>query len=247
MKIGKYRKSGGAHVGVIGPDGLGRDDLAAQFGKASRKYAHQTLGVGAAVVDGGDAARTLRVGELGADGALEVIVVGRAQIAGLVRAFGRQVGGGVGSRDHDHAGLGDDRRGHAGLAGAGRANDGHDGVVGHELLRGGLAAFGVAASVLTGQLDGVAQYRVALIGHGDFHAAARVDAQGGVTTRDDHGPGDVDRITGRDVHAADGVGTGVGGCARLAGGEQEASADQQRHQRCKFLRHFFSSKGIQPN
>ena len=199
------------------------------------------------------------IGVLGCNGALDLVVVGGAQVARVVIGVAGlgQVGGGVGGRNGDEAGLREQGLGRAGFAGARGADDGHDRVVRGQLGASSLARTGIAAAVLTIELDVVVQDLAAGIVNGDLNAVAGVDAQGLIRAGDDQQVGNMDRIAGAHIHAADAVGAlehcGAAGCAVAAAGASVAAGagahaamimlkpDEHRDQHKHSLRHSYSS------
>ncbi len=153
----------------------------------------------------------LVVDELGGNAALDLVVVGGAEVAGSPLRRVSQVRRGVGGRDHAHAGIGNDGGADARFAGAGGAHHGEEAGVRGQLRGSRLAAFGAAAGVLADDLDLVAQQFAAHIFDSDFHAALRIDAERAIGARGDHGIRNFDRLAGGDCHAAKRVRTAARG------------------------------------
>ncbi len=191
--LGQHR----AHVGVGRGHGLLGRDGAAQLFEGFGEHRLQLLGVDAAVMDGGGFLDTqFFESKLGRHGALDLVVVGGAQVAViLLAALGvGQVRGGVGGRHRGDAGLPEDRCARSGSAGAVGADGGDDGRVGGELGGRRLPAFRVAAFILAAQLDRVAEKLAALVLNGEFNAAPGVDSQRRIPAGHHHPVGDVDRL-----------------------------------------------------
>ncbi len=191
--LGQHRP----HVGVGWGHGLLGGDGAAELLEGLGKYRLQPVGVGAAVVDrGGLLGSKLLEGKFGGDGTLDLVVVGRAQVAIVFRPALRigQDRSRIRGRNGGDARLPQDRDAGSRLARAVGANGRNDARIGGQLGRCRLAALGVAAGVLAAQLNGIAQQFAAFILNGNFDAAFGIRAERCIRSGDHHPVGDVDRL-----------------------------------------------------
>ena len=172
--LGQHR----AHVGIANVDGLLSHAFAAQLGEDIASHLLQLLGVGATIVNGRHSPRTEHlVGKFGHGLALHFVVVGSAQVALGVGLRRSQRGRSVGGRNHGDVSIRKDLGCRLASAGAVGADHAHNGLVGRQLLRGGLAALGGALGVFLHHLNGVLAFRKPILVrggeviHGDFNAA----------------------------------------------------------------------------
>ena len=172
----------------------------------------QAQGVEVAVVDDGRAADAEAfVGVAGGGRAGVFLVRGGAEIAGLpfrsaAAAHGGEIGGAVVAGYHGEARLGHDLGGRRGVPGAGRAEDGHHGRIGHDAQRGVGPAFRPAFGVLDDERDGVAGNPAVPPVEGQLQAADLFQPQRGDPAGQRLDDADPDRLPGRDLDASQRIG-----------------------------------------
>ena len=210
-------------VRVAAADLLDVGDRAAERLEVVAEGHSQSVGVGALVVDRrGRVDAQLREDEVGHDRTLDLVVVRRAQVEGLVRLLRRQARVRVRGRDQDHALVTQDRVGDAERGARARGPDHGDDVrVGSERGRTGLPTFRRTPVVLLRELDVVPQElsrrrveRVVQVvdRERDTVVAVRPEERGVPGDREQRRQ--LDRIAGGDLHAPELIGCTVDRSAR---------------------------------
>ena len=198
------------------------DDLAAQAGEGIGHRAGQAAGVGIAIINCRDLAHIQHGrGEARAQLALEAVVMGSAEVAGLVEPAGVSVsigqkGRGIRWRDHEPAGFADDRQGAFGRQRAVRADDADNRGIGDQTLgRRAPALFG-ASAVLQQELDITAQQLAITRQQSQLEGALGDIAGPGFGAGQTQDPADQDIFIGADLNTAQGIGAAVVGVGRGA-------------------------------
>ena len=183
------RRAGGdtgehrAHVGRIRSDSFLGEDLSAVGLEGLLERPDELLGVGAAVMDGGRRLVPLHLGGVvGGKAGLLDVVRHDAQVAGetlgpVGRSERRRAGA---DADRRNACIPQDRSADAGAARAGRTECYEDLRVAGELARRELTAFRGTLGIFRNKIQREAEHRSPRVGDGNLHAAALVDAVGGV-------------------------------------------------------------------